>query len=229
MKIKGPIKSVIMSVNTEPTRPPAISISRFARNCVGCIILTLSVRQVYPATVSTIVIFFLIGIWHGITINALIFGLYFGLLMALSTLLDPLWKLMNRVLRLPKWIMTPFRLVRTWVLVIAAQYFAFTPSLEKAMLMLEKTFDAEAWVFDTFASRCTKIMSPLEWIIAGSALLIILVVDIICEHKKDFCDGLARTHFFIRWPLVILLILAILVFGCYGQGYDSAAFLYTQF
>ncbi len=245
-------------------------------------------RVLTPA-LATVLIFLLIGIWHGISLNAVYFGLYFGLLMAFSTMLDPLWKWTNKKFRLPNWIMTPFRLIRTWALVFFAQFFAFTPNVEKARFMLGKAFDpvtytlnsviswieklfiaignipqaisgraadvsfwgalgahfgealdwgkvfvaedaVASWSFETFVSRCTKIMSPLEWIIAGSALLIILVVDIICERKKDFCDGLAKPKFFfIRWPLLILLILAILVFGCYGQGYDSAAFLYTQF
>ena len=216
-----------------------------------------------PAALGTILVFVLIGIWHGFSLNALNFGLYFGLLMALSTLLDPFWKWLNKALRLPKWLMTPFRMIRTWVLIVIPQFFAFTTTLEKATFMMEKAFSPviyyfngvtawiaglfsgggteaaalfsaeeafSAWSFETFVSRCTKIMSPMEWIIAGSALVIILAVDIICEHKKDFCDGLAKPKFFfIRWPLMILLILAILVFGCYGQGYDSAAFLYTQF
>ena len=55
-------------------------------------------------------------------------------------------------------------------------------------------------------------------------------VDIITECKNDFCDGLAKPKWFwIRWPALIALIVAIAVFGCYGEGFDSAAFVYTQF
>ena len=216
-----------------------------------------------PTALGTILVFVLIGLWHAFSLNALYFGLYFGLLIALSLLLDPLWKRLNKMLRLPKWLMTPFRLIRTWLLIIVSQFFAFSDSPESAGFMIEKAFSPiifyfngvkawicglftgtavpadqlfsaeeafSAWRLDSFADRCTKIMSPLEWSIAGAALLIILVVDIICEKKKDFCDCLARPKlFFIRWPLILLLILSILVFGCYGHGYDSAAFLYTQF
>ena len=31
------------------------------------------------------------------------------------------------------------------------------------------------------------------------------------------------------WPVLLALILVILLFGCYGEGFDSAAFLYTNF
>ena len=159
--------------------------------------------------------------------NAVVFGLYFGIVMSLSTLLEPLWKWMNKKLHLPGWIMTPIRLIRTWILIIIPQFFAFTPTTEQGFFMLGRTFSN--WSFETFVTRCTDIMKPLEWCIAGAALLIILVVDIICEKKPDFCDSIARTRIWIRWPLLVLLIMSILVFGCYGIGYDGTAFLYTQF
>ena len=183
--------------------------------------------RVIPTALGTILVFLLIGIWHILNLNAVIYGLYFGVIMALSMLLEPLWKWINKILHLPGWMMTPFRLVRTWILIIVPQYFAFTSTTEKGLFILERVFSN--WSFETFVSRCTGIMKPLEWAIAGSALLIMLVVDLICEKKADFCDGVARTHIWIRWPLLILLIMSILVFGCYGVGYDGTAFLYTQF
>ena len=180
-----------------------------------------------PTALGTVLIFLLIGIWHGYLGNAVIYGLYFGVILSLSMLLEPLWKRLNRALRLPPFIMTTFRLIRTWALLIPPQYFAFTGTLDKAWFMLEKTFGD--WSFDTFVSRCTHIMAPLEWIILGGGLLILLIVDIICEKKNDFCDAVARGPFLLRWLLLMVLIMIVLVFGCYGTGYDSAAFLYTQF
>ncbi len=183
--------------------------------------------RVLPTALATVLVFLLIGVWHGYYVNAVIYGLYFGVILSLSMLLEPLWKWLNRKLRLPRFVMTPFRLLRTWVLLIPPQYFAFTGTPEKAWFMLEKTFGD--WSMETFVSRCTHIMSPLEWIILGGALLILLTVDIICEMKKDFCDAVARGPLLIRWPLLMLLIMIVLVFGCYGTGYDAASFLYTQF
>ena len=183
--------------------------------------------QRLPLALGTILVFLLIGIWHGFSLNAVIYGLYFGVIMALSLLLEPLWKLLNRRLKLPSFIMKPFRLIRTWVLITLPQFFAFTPGPDKAWFMLEKVFGD--WSFDSFASRCVHIMEPREWIILGSSVLILLVVDVICEKKNDFCDAVARGPFPIRWLLLMILIMAVLVFGCYGTGFDSAAFLYTQF
>ena len=34
---------------------------------------------------------------------------------------------------------------------------------------------------------------------------------------------------YIRWPLIILLIVIVLIFGCYGTDFEAADFVYTQF
>ena len=181
-----------------------------------------------PSALATLLVFLLIGIWHTANWNAVIFGAWFGIVMACSMLLDPVWKTMRSTLNLPKagW-MTPLRLFRTWILILAAQYFAFTPGPETGISLMGRTF--ANWTFGAFVEQVTAVMEPREWIIAGAGMLIVLVIDILCERKTDVCGKLAGTRFWIRWPVLLLLILAIVTFGVYGTGYDGAAFLYTQF
>ena len=181
-----------------------------------------------PAALMTVVVFLLIGLWHIANGNAVAFGLYFGVLMALSMLLDPVWKTVNRTLRLPKggW-MTPVRLVRTWALVLFAQYFAFTSSPQQGLDLIRQTFSP--WDLTGFIEKWTGVMPEIEWIIVGAGLVILLIVDLLTEKKKRVNQWLAGTHVFLRWPLLLLLILAVLIFGRYGHGYDQAGFLYTQF
>lgn len=181
-----------------------------------------------PTALATLLVFQLIGLWHGASWNAVIYGAYFGLVMAISMLLEPLWKIMRTTLRLPKagW-MTPLRLLRTWGLILLAQYFAFTADTALSLSLLEQT--CTLWSFTGAAAKLSAITAPLEWLIAGVGCLIVLAVDILCERKKDVCGGLAKARVLLRWPLLLALILAIVVFGVYGAGYDSAAFLYTQF
>ena len=181
-----------------------------------------------PTALGTLMVFLLIGIWHMASWNAVVYGAYFGLVMAASLLLEPLWKTIDRTLNLPKggW-MRPLRMARTWGLVLLAQYFAFTNGPAQGLGLLAQTLTA--WNFKGFAERMTAVMPWLEWIIAAAALGILLVVDILCEHVKDLNGRLARGRVIVRWPLLIALIVIILVFGCYGTGFDSAAFVYTQF
>ena len=183
-----------------------------------------------PAALATVLVFLLIGVWHSAQMNAVYFGLYFGVLMALSLLLDPFWKWLGKKLRLPKggW-MTPLRLARTWLLVLLPQFFAFAPTPEKALSLLERAFTFSEWDFSTFTARCLIVMPALEWWILGGAFLLMLTVDLLAEKKPDLSTRLARRPVYIRWPLILLLILIVLVFGCYGTDFVAADFVYMQF
>ena len=182
-----------------------------------------------PATISTIIIFFLIGIWHTANGNALVFGLYFGLVLGIEILLDPLFKKMKKKLGVNEksfpWKF--FTLLRTWVLIIIPQYFAFTKDPQTGLALLGATF--KNWKLTNVGVAFTSVDEPLNWYIAAGAFLIMLVVDIICEKKPDLNNKLARGPFFVRWPILLLLILIVLIYGCYGTGYDPSAFLYTNF
>lgn len=184
--------------------------------------------RVLPTALATLLVFLLIGIWHTANWNALVYGGYFGIIMALSMLLEPVWKTINRTLNLPKggW-MRFFRLLRTWLLVMAAQAFAFTASPRQGFSILSQVFGG--WSFSDFAQRMTAIMETREWIILGTALLVLLAVDLLCERKVNVCERIAKAPIWVRWPLLLALILSICVFGVYGAGFDGAAFVYAQF
>ncbi|MBQ6384177.1 MAG: MBOAT family protein [Clostridia bacterium] len=200
-----------------------IGLGKFASGAFGK-----KTGRTFPSALATLVVFLLIGVWHTANWNAVVYGAYFGLVMGVSMLLEPLWKTMRTTLNLPRegW-MAPLRLIRTWGLILLAQYFAFTLNPEMGFSLLRSTF--QAWDFSGFAVRTAAVMEPLEWIIAGIGCLFVLIVDILCEKKTDVCGRLAKAHFYIRWPALLFLILAIVSFGIYGSGYDGAAFLYTQF
>lgn len=203
--------------------------------------------RVIPTALATLLIFLLIGMWHSANWNAVVYSAYFGLVMAVSILLGPLWKKMNRILHLSgskgnggnkggavQNAVTPgercvfvFRMVRTWILVLAAQYFAFTSSPAQGLALLRQSF--VNWDFSRFAEQVMAVMAGREWVIAGIALAVLLAADILSERGYDLCGRLANAHIWVRWPVLLMLLLAILIFGIYGPGYDSTAFMYTQF
>ncbi|MCF0229367.1 MAG: MBOAT family protein [Parasporobacterium sp.] len=183
----------------------------------------------FPATISTIVIFFLIGIWHVANLNAVLYGLYFGLTMGIELLLEPAFKKLKKKFRVNEknvfW--KAFTLVRTWILVLLAQYFAITATPKEAFGLLGATF--RNWSFANGWAQFTDITYAIVWKVAGLAVVVLIIVDIICERKPDINMKLARAPFYVRWPVLIFLILAIVIFGCYGADYDATAFLYTHF
>ena len=196
---------------------------------VGQRVLGKKVGRALPGVVATFLIFFLIGVWHVANWNAVIYGAYFGLLLSLALLMEPLFKKLRGLLHIsPKaWWWKAVGLVRTWVLVVLAQYFAFTAEPSRAVQLIGLSL--QRWDFSDAAVRLGRIADPLEWYIVLAAMVIVLIVDLLCERGVDVNGKLSRAFFLLRWPVLIALILAILVFGCYGSGFDASAFLYTQF
>lgn len=187
------------------------------------------VGRMLPGVAATFVIFFLVGVWHTANWNAVIYGAYFGVMLSLALLMEPLFKWLRGKLHInvKAWWWKGFGLVRTWGLIVLAQYFAYTASPAQAVKQIGLTF--RNWDFSDFSVRMGRLMEPLEWYIALIALGIVFLVDLLCERGVDVNDKLARTTILIRWPVLIALIVATLVFGCYGAGFDASAFLYTQF
>lgn len=200
-----------------------IALGRFSSRLFGK-----KTGRMVPTALATVLVFLLIGLWHAANWNAVIYGGYFGVLMAASMLLDPVWKKLNRKWKLPKngW-MKPVRLLRTWLLVALPQAFAFTSGPRQGCAILAQVFGS--WSLADFGRRMSAILEPREWIILAAALVILLLVDLLCEKGIDVCARLAAAPVWVRWPVLLALILIVMIFGIYGPGLDSAAFVYTQF
>ena len=209
--------------------PMSISAFGKALNTLGRRLLGKKAGRMLPGAVATFIIFLLIGMWHTANWNALIFGTYFGLLMGGAMLLEPLFKLLRKRLHInekARW-WRCFGWARTMLLILLAQFFAFTASPSQAWTLLGGAF--ANWDWRSCGEVMTNLMAWLEWGIAGIALLVVVVIDILCECRVDVNGRLAGGSFLVRWPVLLALILVIVIFGYYGEGFDSAAFLYTNF
>lgn len=184
--------------------------------------------RLIPTALATFLIFLLIGIWHTANWNAVIYGGYFGLVMSGSILLEPIWKKLDHKLELRKkrWVQY-IRILRTWMLILPAQFFAFTNSPAQGIALMAGCFTP--WQFSGAWDRITQIMGASEWGLVAVGLALLLAVDLFDEWKGNFWKRLARTRFWIRWAVLLFLLLTVSVFGIYGQGLEQNAFLYTQF
>lgn len=180
-----------------------------------------------PGAAASMVVFLLIGVWHGFYWNAVLYGLWFGLLTAAGMLLDPQFRKIRKCVT-AHWggaaLMKAFGWLRTMAAVLLAQFFACTTSPGMAFGMMGR-------IFTDFGAGMTRNF-PLgmqDGVVAIVAVLLMLLVDILCEKQPDLRKKLAASPLYVRWTLLMGLMFLTLIFGCYGAGFDRAAFLYAGF
>ena len=63
----------------------------------------------------------------------------------------------------------------------------------------------------------------------GVTLIPIFIISVLKERKIDVLTQLEKQHLIIRWLCYYLLILAIIIFGIYGEGFSPKDFIYGGF
>ena len=72
-------------------------------------------------------------------------------------------------------------------------------------------------------------MDKQDFLIVAVGAALMLIISILQEKGISVRDSLARQKLPVRWSVYACLVLAVVIFGAYGQGYDAVDFIYGQF
>lgn len=180
--------------------------------------------------VGTMLVWFFTGIWHGRTLGYMLWGIYYGVIMSVSLVLEskyPIWKKKLHIKDGKGYMF--FCMVRTWVIVFIADVLIRSENLAQA-----------AGIFGAFLRRMnigallsktvtSYGLSKYEFILLFFTLLIWLAVSVLEERGTDVRSYLAAKPMVVRWFCYYGVVLLLLITGIYGGNYDTAAFLYQSF
>ncbi|WP_051688642.1 MBOAT family O-acyltransferase [Butyrivibrio sp. AE2032] len=68
-----------------------------------------------------------------------------------------------------------------------------------------------------------------DWYVLIISILVMTVVDVLTYKNKRIDVVLFQLKFYLRGPLIVILLLAILIFGVYGDQHDASYFIYRYF
>ena len=69
-----------------------------------------------------------------------------------------------------------------------------------------------------------------DWGVIFISLLVLALSGIFRSYiNKPVREWLVEQNIVFRWILLYGLIFGVIIFGCYGEGYNAAAFIYQQF
>ena len=190
------------------------------------------VAKVLPTSIASLVVFLLVGIWHGANWKYVGFGLWNGVIIMLSTLLEPVFEQLAVKLHInvKSFAFRLFQMIRTFVVVLIGYVFDVAPTFTDAMRSFGKMIADQNFARDAEAILGLGLTN-YDYGLLILCILFLLLISVIQEKhsEKSLRKMLDQKPFILRYLMLLVGILAILVFGIYGPGYDPAEFVYMQF
>ena len=186
---------------------------------------------VLPASVANILVFFLVGIWHGAELHYILWGLYNGIVIALSDILSPVFHKWNETLHLNEKSsgMKLFRILRTFLIVNIGWYFDRIYDFHTCASCFGKTVTAFhiGALPATLSQYLSESMDVRKVIIVIAGLTIVFFVSLQRERGRNVYADLQTWPIVPRWCAYYVVILLI-QFAC-DYVNSSAAFMYAYF
>ena len=207
-----------------------ISLSAWLRDYVY-IPLGGSRRGALRKQVNVLVTFLVSGIWHGANWSFVAWGLLHGLYQAAGDLLRPVRERIIRALRIDTGtaVWRALRIVTTFALVCVGWLLFRANGLAAGLRMLL----CAARDFNPFALSGGAIyalgLDAANFSLLAVCTALLLTVDVLAERGVDLRAWYVRQNWLFKVGGAALAILAILLFGVWGNAYDAANFIYFKF
>lgn len=202
------------------------SLSKFASN-MGKSISKVNkyAGKIVPMCIANLLVFFVVGVWHGAEWHFIVYGLYNGFLIVLGIVFKPVSEKIIDIFHIDvknKWYKI-FRILRTFLLINIGWVFDEVNDLGQSLSMLKQLFRFNTgnlisnWKFDTFSELTiyTVILFCLIW----------FITSVLKEKNVDIRKKIGSLALPIRWIIYLALILSVPFF----QAANMAGFIYAQF
>ncbi|MBQ8524419.1 MAG: MBOAT family protein [Clostridia bacterium] len=187
-------------------------------------------EELFSSCFPILVVWLITGIWHGAAWKFVVWGLFHAALLIGSLVFEPVFKFFTRILHLDTdnfgWRF--IQMARTFLLCCVGRIFFRADSLAHGTALIKKMVtDTTPAVLAYFDFTSFGFSWKMIFVLCA-ALLVLLVGDILQENIS-VRETLAKSNLVFRWSIMLLGLIAVIIFGVYGPGYDAASFIYEQF
>jgi len=203
---------------------PMLNFSKFSRKTFGD-----AIGKRLPVYVSTIVVWFATGLWHGAAWNFIVWGLANGVVIIITQELQPFYDWFHSKFNVKdKFWFRLFQVVRTVLLMSSLRMFDCyrdVPTTFRAFWSMFTVFNYK----ELFNGSLLNLgLSVADYAVLLMGLVVLITVSLI-QRTGSVREKLAAKPEAVRYALYYCLIIVIIVLGAYGVGYDSSQFIYNQF
>lgn len=205
---------------------PMNRFGKFARKQFGK-----NIGRTLPICIANIVVFLVVGIWHGAAWKFIAYGLYNGLIIAFSGLMAQNYRKWKKALHINEkskmWIL--FQILRTFLLVNISWFFDRANSVGDAFGMMKNALThfnpAELLTIPMGESGTGFTPVGIGIIILASAIL--FTVSVFKERGICIRSAIAAKPIVLRWAIYLFLVFALPVLG--QPPTATGGFIYAQF
>ncbi len=187
--------------------------------------------KVIPTALASMIVFILVGMWHGSSFKFIAFGIYHGVIIMSSTLLENRYKKISSRLQIKTNVFSYrlFQIIRTNILCTIGRYFSRSGSFLSAIELYKRTLSRyNPWIF--FDGTIYKIgISEKDFRLLFVALLALLIIGILQEKGYKLRETISKQNITFQWTITLGSIFFIIIFGAYGPSFDAVDFIYQGF
>ena len=183
-----------------------------------------------PVYVSTIVTWFLTGLWHGAAWNFVVWGL----LNAFFILLAEEFKPVSQRFRAKHAQLVAgfgyrvFETLRTFLLVCSMRVLDCYRDVAVSFRAIGTVFTDFNWR-EAFSGTLLQLgLTGADYIVSFCGVIVMFAVSCVQEKRGSVREALWEKPV-LSYAVFFVLAVAVLTFGAYGVGYDASQFIYNQF
>ncbi|MCR5576707.1 MAG: MBOAT family protein [Oscillospiraceae bacterium] len=180
--------------------------------------------------INLLIVFLVSGLWHGASISFVFWGLLHGIYQIIGDVKERIG--LAAATKPALFCKRLFETVRTFILVT----FAWIPFRARSWTGTKSIISYMVSDLSNYSILNTKNLFSLwkmmpEKMANGAifGIVILGLVDYQKYKKKPVVDKIISQELWFRYAVYIFLVLFILNYGCYGESYNPAQFIYFQF
>ncbi len=182
-----------------------------------------------PVYLSSFIVWFATGIWHGSSWNFITWGLLNFLILMISEELEPLYDKFHKRFAFSNTVgYGIFMTVRTFLLVSCLKIFDCYTSVGTIFKQIGSIFVASNWHILWDGSLLELGLTLADYIVLAVAVVVMFAYSEL-EKTGDVRDKVAAKAYPLRFAVWFGMFLAVIIFGAYGVGYDASQFIYNRF
>ena len=204
---------------------PMLNISKASRKLLGD-----ALGKRVPVYLSSFVVWFTTGIWHGASWNFIVWGLGNFVVIMISQECEPFYRWFHK--RFPnvgnKWAYRAFQVIRTILLMSSLRMFDCYRDVPLTFKMFGTMFTTFNWNEVLSGGLMGLGLTVIDYVILLVGLVLLFTVSMV-QRSGKVRDKIAAKPVVVRTLLWYGLFLLVILFGAYGVGYDASQFIYNQF